>query len=400
MIIHPIQITRENGEICVSTRIETRSSHLSIPKELWFKFPESYENYISNPSDGAAVSLILLSMALGETMEVRESLSSRLVHGLNEYQRIMNLWFPNKLKVIDITCSEYKTRNGNDTGASVGCAFSGGVDSFYTLWTHLSQNERNPNYQISHALFIHGYDLYLKENSTYKACLKSYRQLMEDIGLKLLTARTNIKEFFESLDWSAVVHGPALIGSALILSRLFSRFFIPSTYTYDDLFPWGSHPLTDPLLSTETMQVIHDGASINRVEKTAVVSQWSESYSRLRVCWEKPNGLLNCCRCGKCIRTMTTLNILGVLHHYKTFPLPLKSRHIQTWRFSEADLHHVGWILQRAKLSKRKDIIFNIYCSMFLKKIIKILRPIALKIPYVRKRFTKKRENLLLHDKQ
>jgi hypothetical protein len=93
---------------------------------------------------------------------------------------------------------------------------------------------------------------------------------------------------------------------------------------------------------------------------------------------------------------MTTLNILGTLHHYKTFPLPLKSHHIITWRFSEPDLHHVGWILRKAKILKRKDIVFKIYCSLFMRKIKVILKPIALRILAVYRKFADKREKQAL----
>jgi hypothetical protein len=43
----------------------------------------------------------------------------------------------------------------------------------------------------------------------------------------------------------------------------------------------------------------------------------------LRVCWDNVDGAYNCCRCEKCIRTMSSLDALGVLERTESFPLPL-----------------------------------------------------------------------------
>ena len=48
----------------------------------------------------------------------------------------------------------------------------------------------------------------------------------------------------------------------------------------------------------------------------------------LRVCWGREDGMYNCCRCEKCIRTMTSLAILGVLKDADAFTLPLEPRRV------------------------------------------------------------------------
>jgi hypothetical protein len=92
------------------------------------------------------------------------------------------------------------------------------------------------------------------------------------------------------------------------------------------------------MLGTEGLQIIADGLEASRTFKTETIAQWPETYTTLRVCWRyvvfnETTGLIeNCCRCQKCVRTMLALDLVGALHKYRTFPLPL--RHRDVWRTS------------------------------------------------------------------
>lgn len=370
MIVHAPEMRSENGEVCVSARVELQTRGVNIPEVLWFKFPESYDEFVTDRADAFAVSSLLLAMTLGEDMEVRGVLSPRLVSGMQEYQRIFNLWFPQRFKLIDIRCNNYERQHEDDVKGGVACAFSGGVDSFYTLWSHPPQNERNLDYQVSYALFVHGFDIALEDEATYSTARHAYEETMQMLGLQLLTARTNVRQLLACVDWG-LAHGSALIGLALALGLLLSRFYVPATHTYSDLVPWGSDPRLDPLLSTETLQVVHDGASVTRVEKTAVIAQWAETYSRLRVCWVKPDGLSNCCRCEKCIRTMIALDMVGTLPQYTTFPLPMERQNIRSCRFlNESERAFAREIIDRAIAVGRKDIAFDVRYALFRSRVL------------------------------
>jgi len=372
MIIHRPDIKAENGEICVSARIEFQTFIKDMPDEFWFKFPEGYSDLVTDSADGFAASLLLLALALGEEMEVRGQLSQRLLYGMKEYQRVFNLWRPDKFKIIDIICNGFRKQENDKAKGAVGCAFSGGVDSFYSLWSHLPQNEPLSSYQLTHALFVHGFDIPLEDAQTYLICKQSYEELMGKLGLGLLTARTNVSHFLkEKIGWGYVC-GQVLIGVALVLGRLFSRFYIPAghTYTQNVLLPYGSCPILDHLLGTETLEVIHDGAGVTRVEKTLALTQWPLTYPLLRVCAEKTNGPKNCCLCEKCIRTMVTLEISGTLGKYTNFPLPLKRKNIRNcvFRFKNS-LVFAQDNIKYAIMIGRKDIVFDIVLSLLRRKL-------------------------------
>jgi len=189
--------------------------------------------------------------------------------------------------------------------------------------------------------------------------------MLTRLGIQLLTARTNIQRFVPRSDWG-IFHGSALIGLALALGRLLKRFYVPAGHTYNDLVPWGSDPRLDYLLSSETLEIVHDGASVTRVRKTAIAADWPETFTRLRVCSIKQNDLLrNCCRCEKCLRTMITLDMFHALPNYRCFPLALERQTIRRCRyFTASDFAFPREIMKHAASIGRRDIVFDLRCAI------------------------------------
>ena len=104
------------------------------------------------------------------------------------------------------------------------------------------------------------------------------------------------------------------------IEGLWRKVYIPSSHKYSDLLPWGSHPLTDPLMSTDGVMLIHDGCEATRVQKVLwQVSKSDVALDYLRVCWRNRFGKYNCGICEKCNRTMVNLKIAGVLDKCDTF---------------------------------------------------------------------------------
>jgi hypothetical protein len=89
----------------------------------------------------------------------------------------------------------------------------------------------------------------------------------------------------------------------------FGKVFIAASHTYAELFPWGSHPLTDSMWSSDATEIVHDGADASRSEKLRRIVQAPPLLEGLRVCWMDAG--YNCGRCEKCLRTMAALRALG-----------------------------------------------------------------------------------------
>ena len=101
MILHEPEIKHEDGEIVISSRIET-DRNTQIPEALWFRFPESYTKHLSGRSDGFLSTLLLTAMSFGEPLEVRGPVSPRLAQNLPQFQKIYQKANPNLLQIVDI----------------------------------------------------------------------------------------------------------------------------------------------------------------------------------------------------------------------------------------------------------------------------------------------------------
>src|SRR5262249_14111684 len=162
--------------------------------------------------------------------------------------------------------------------------------------------------------FIHGFDIPLENTLLRTRVSTAVREVASAFGKPLIEVETNLKELLiEHAPWE-YAHGALLAGAALLLSPQFGRIYIAASDSYETaMVAWGSHPLLDPLWSTECTTIVHDGTEATRMNKVAAVAGSDVALRWLRVCWENPNGEYNCGRCAKCLRTMASLRILGAL---------------------------------------------------------------------------------------
>lgn len=374
MKIHRPKILSVNDETIVSANIELENECPGIPDTLWFKFPKKYKSFLSENMNGFVVCLLPLAMHLREEIRVEGEVSSRLLYNLKEYQQMLNFWYPREFSIINITAN-LKEDTPRNKKKAVMCAFSGGVDSFYTLFTHLPQNEPELAYQVSHALFIQGFDQPLEEKNT--ARIDSYKELMEKLGIEFVPLSTNLRNFYfldppRPLDWDVCYASP-LVGVAMLFENGVSRFYFPGDQVlpaYFDLEDFGKYSYTltyfqAPLLSTEAFETLYDGAYVPRIEKIKRLSAWEETCDRLSVCWETNKGLSNCGTCEKCIRTMVALDLFGALGKYNTFPSPLTKRTIRNCSIREDLFFYHWWNVKYAVRFSRSDLARSIVYALF-----------------------------------
>ena len=372
MIIHTPKITKENDEICISADIELDNPISGIPNKLWYRIPKDHEKYISTKSDSFLVAMLQLAKNAKEDIEVKGTLSPKLYKSIQEYQAIFNTWCPKIFrKRINITCNKFE-KHSIKGKKHVACSFSGGLDSTYTFYNHLPEYEQDLDYQLSSVLFIHSSIFSNKEKKDYEVVKNAYKNIVNKHDLTFFSVRTNAADFEvkKVKDWVVLTFGSTLTSAILILGNAISRYYISSSYDYSSLEPCGSHPMVDHLLSTESLEIIHHGADVNKMQKTEFISQFPETYTNLRVCWKKPNNFVNCCCCGKCLRTMTALALLGKLHEYKIFPLKLTSKKIRQSPLNHHNYCYAGENLAYAKKIGRKDIAFDINYAIFRSKFI------------------------------
>ncbi len=271
MIIHPPEKSYQNDEVILSVKIEYCDSIASLPNQLWFSFPIEYEPYLTTRSDPFAVALIQFSQYVGETLEVRGELSERLAYGLEQYGFVFHRWNPKWFDPPQLKFNHLVQPIPTNHRLTA-TAFSGGVDSFYTLMHHLPKYQPITSHQIQAGLLVHGMDIRFYEADTFERVYATYQGMFKELGLQLLRARMNGFLFWEHrLRWE-FVHGAPLIATALCLSEKISRFYIPATHSYENIISNGTSPLTDHWLSTETVEIIHHGSQQNRLGKLAEIA--------------------------------------------------------------------------------------------------------------------------------
>jgi hypothetical protein len=167
--------------------------------------------------------------------------------------------------------------------------------------------------KVDDLLTVWGFDVGVHDEAQFRPLADMLAESAQQLGLRQIVFRTNLRASEKLIPfkdmWRRLSHGAGLAFIGLTLERAYTEVVIGSSYTYGNLFPWGSHPLQDVLFSTSALQFAHDGASFTRVEKTEVVARLPVAQSALHVCFAR--GDSNCSRCDKCYRTMMTLDLLG-----------------------------------------------------------------------------------------
>lgn len=265
-------------------------------ERVWFRFPSdapvalSAEPFLAVALQEAMVRGAPLRLAAPCTIP------TRLLAGLYAMQDLFVCWNGEDFRRVPIEAALNDEVVGSEITLS---AFSGGIDSSFTYVTE--------RHNITHLLLVQGFDGNFGDDVWAQSVEARSRFALAE-GKTLLPVSTNARKFMEGrkLSWS-VLHG-SLLGALGVALRA-RRMLVPSSFTLDELFPWGSHPLLDPLWSTDVTQVVHHGSATRRTAKTAAIAEYPAALAQLQVCWRGVNA--NCGACPKCVRTSLALHLLG-----------------------------------------------------------------------------------------
>ncbi len=279
------------------------------PFEVWFRI----DGARVEPVAEAFTTMVLpVAMARGLPIEAPGPLSEDFIRGLAQWQSVFAAWYPDRLAPVPVLAERRRPRRAERRRA---CFFTGGVDSFFSALRHLDA--------IDALIFVYGYDVPRVQLPDLRAAVTTgVRAAAGELGKPLVEVETNLHDFSDAMDspWGTTYHGVALAAVAHLLAPTFGELVAGATHTFANLFPWGSHPLTDALLSSDRLSLVHDGCDADRVEKAIAISRSDVALRHLRVCWENRDGTYNCGQCGKCIRTQIALRIAGRLESCETLP--------------------------------------------------------------------------------
>ncbi|HEY7896978.1 MAG TPA: hypothetical protein VIC03_01055 [Gemmatimonadaceae bacterium] len=262
--------------------------------------------------DGFMFGIIMYAMRLGQNIRVHGTLSRQAIRNCYELQDAWALWNPGMYHKIhiepDASVSVAQTSGEEEAIA----AYSGGVDSTFTLLRHAAGRLGLASYPLKRTvLLVHGFDVPLAKPEDLEALRQRFAPLLDELGLEARILRTNLKELdLQRWQDSFMTQLACCLHN---YSHEFGYGLVASSKAYDSLLlPVGSSPATDHLLSGATLSIVHDGAGYSRTEKVEEIARNATATRVTKVCWEGSETYRNCGVCDKCVRTLLNFRAVGV----------------------------------------------------------------------------------------
>ncbi len=268
---------------------------------------------LAGPADDATpffALALLQAMRRYEDLEVDGLVSARFLARVEQLQTLYHGWDLSLRRCEVEVAGTQAPPAGPDR--KVACCFTGGIDSTYS-----AARQRGWPGALDQLVFVDG--LEPKHDDAERARdIDRARAGAAALGLPLAVCRTNLRESVDGMIAWGDVHGVALAAVAQSLGGGVRHFVVPSTHSPANVGPMGSGPMSDPLYSTEAVEVEHD-MLLGRTHKTIwIARERPDLLEHLEVCFLQSDG--NCGRCGKCLHTMASLEAAGMLAHASTFP--------------------------------------------------------------------------------
>lgn len=200
--------------------------------------------------------------------------------------------------------------------------FSGGVDAFFTLFSHLKEKP---------ILFtVWGSDIYLKDENGWANVQSMVHSTAQTYGLETCSAKSSFRRVLSEKKlkpfvqqerhgnwWHTMQHSIVLLAHAAIPAWCLGAgtVYIASSYTIESKgkINCASDPRIDNNIQYCGARVIHDGYEHDRQQKVYGICDFAVRNGKsvpLRVCWQSAGGE-NCGLCEKCCRTICEILCAG-----------------------------------------------------------------------------------------
>lgn len=316
-------------------------------RRIWFRFPAQYGSMLTRRADPFVLATLLYLSGRFSRVHVEGVVSEALFPNLAEFQTAFSAFHREHPAPLRFSATEQAPPAGVRREVTGITAFSGGVDSCFSVYRHTALSSLEPKRALRAALMMHGFDIPLDSPEVFRRAAGRARALTDEAGLRLYTGSTNLRTL--PGQWEKTF-GTAVAAALAFFQPAHSFGLIPSFQDWTNAhFEHGSNPLTDPLLSSSAFAIVHDGAGFGRIDKLRHLAQWPAALRHLRVCWEGEALDANCCRCEKCIRTMLMLRICGVTET-PAFPLPIEVAALDSLVIrNQSGLDEFAYLLREAR---------------------------------------------------
>ena len=329
----------------------------SAPVQLWYETDAAEVGGAEHLVEPFAIAGVLLAMKTGSDFVMRQSLEKAFVRNLEEFIDIWATLQPAlfrpvrcSVEIASLNRGEAVSDSGRAEDSAIVC-FSGGVDACHSLWMHCSRQKGHRSLSVGAGMLVDGFDIGLDEKERFREAEEHCRAILDSIGVRLRTVRTNWREVVPHWRYT---HGAALVSCLWLFKGAFSNGIVGTddrSYLVPD---HGSNPYTCPLLSGSSFRIVSDGGRYSRVEKVDSIKEWTSALDHLRVCYSGNTGG-NCGRCEKCIRTVLNFRTVG-MDSLACFPVNITNDDIAALKITdELRMNHLRTILREAEARGRGD---------------------------------------------
>lgn len=193
--------------------------------------------------------------------------------------------------------------------------FSGGVDAFSTLISHVKEKPV--------LVTLWGSDIKLTDIKGWNIVKKHAIETAKEFNTDNLFIKTSFRLFLKEENlgnlvykkagdywWHGFQHGIGIIShvAPYVYKNKLSKVYIASSFPIEEIgnVKIASDPTIDNFVKIASCKTIHDGCEFNRQDKLHNIINFKKNNNKnfeLRVCWESEGGK-NCCSCEKCYRTI------------------------------------------------------------------------------------------------
>ena len=341
--IEKAKINKVNGLDRIECNIfidSTEESH-----SIWLDINEDYAKYLCiDRSDAFVVLLLPLAMKLGEDIKCDTPITDEVMYGIERDLVPALTKYSDGFHYISII-AENAPALPNEGAVGTGC--SCGVDSLYTIMTNLNSDYKSLN--ITHLCVFNNLTYTQNRTALWEKLIENAYRIAEILNLPLLVCNSNCMKMLPVPIDRNFLNTYAILFFAFSLQKLFARYYLGSTNqgyhgfcvknadkmdcAYYDL-------LTLSCLSTNRYKFISAGGAVTRTDKVRTIANWNIAKKHLKVCNENKK---NCGICGKCKRTIMSLEALGSLHNFnEVFDIPFFEDHKYDYYYWLYKRHCIG----------------------------------------------------------
>jgi hypothetical protein len=321
-------------------------------KQLFFRLPIEESPNLTPAADPFVLAIAFHVMAADADLEVHGGVSPSLLRGLEEFQAAWCRWRPERYSPFAVK-AEVEREEARATEDRALMTFSGGLDSCCTVWRHTTGDLGRRKQRLGAAVMVHGFDIPLDQAEVFTRAAANSTAILDTIDVPLIPVACNIRVLRD--DWEDS-HGAALAACLHLFAGGYRTGLIASSGVYESIrIPWGSNPVTDPLLSSDSFSIVHDGCDLTRWEKADVIADWDAAQQLVRVCWDGEHLDRNCGVCMRCVGTAVCYAAVG-RQIPTSIPVPSPAEAVERLRALKPNLVQLGLFENMAGTARRKGL--------------------------------------------